>query len=88
MGWSSAVNIFDTALKAVEDVLKEIKSDYSDHIPQKEMLIKVARPLAEELDMGDWDTHQESDYWEILKWHLWPEEALQEQEDFEEMDNV
>lgn len=86
MGWGSAVHIFDAVVKEAKETLQEIQDQYSDHFSKREMLVRIAKPLAEKLDDGDWDTHRDSDYWDELKWDLWPEEAQEEKEEMEEWD--
>jgi hypothetical protein len=76
MGWTSATEYFDVVAKAADEVLGEFKT-----AQKHELLLRILRPLAEELDKGDWDAHQESEYWGEFKWDLWPEEAEQEQKD-------
>jgi len=86
MGWCSATNIFDATIEATQEVLNEIYGQYCDYIPKHEMLVKIARPLANELDDRDWDCHRESDFWDQLKWDLWPVEAQEEKEEMEQDD--
>jgi len=81
MGWGSAVDIFDEVVKHTKAMLEEIKNDYSDHISVHEMLVKVAEPLARELEDGDWDTQQESIFFEELKWEVFPEIAADIEEE-------
>lgn len=73
MGWTGATEYFDVVAKAADEVLSEFKTEQ-----KYELLLRILRPLAKELDKGDWDAHQESEYWHELKWDLWPEEAEQE----------
>lgn len=53
MGWSSGSEIFDPAVSQI------LKLD----VPDKDK-VKVILALAEALVDADWDTVQESDYWE------------------------
>lgn len=73
MGWCSATDIFDATIKAAIAVLNEIHDQYADHFNRHEMLLKIARQLKDKLEAGDWDCQQESDYYQDLKWDLWPE---------------
>ena len=72
MGWCSATYIFDEVMYAVNDMLDEIKGQYCDHLPKREMFLKIARPLVKKLEDGDWDCQQESDFYNEYKWDLWP----------------
>lgn len=84
MGWCRATDIFDPVVKNVKAVLHEIHTNYSDHFDEHAMLVKIVEPLARELEDGDWDCQEESDYWEELKWDVFPELAKRIEEDREE----
>lgn len=81
MGWGSAVHIFDHVIKDTKEVLQELHDDYSDHFSTHEMLVKIASSLARELEAGDWDTQQDSDYFEELKWDVFPQIAADLEEE-------
>lgn len=82
MGWGSAVDIFDTVVKEVKKNLDEIEKDWvSETFPKKEFLVRIVEPLARELEDGDWDTQQESDYFEELKWDVFPDIAADIEEE-------
>lgn len=84
MGWCSATEYFDVVVKAAKEALEEINEQYSDQIPRHELLVHIVEPLARELENGDWDCQQESDYWDELKWDVFPELAKRYEEDLEE----
>lgn len=74
MGWGSAVDIFDVAIKAAKRLQEESESSktWDDDY---QALVRFAIAIKEELEDGDWDTQQESDYFEELKWDVFPEIA-------------
>lgn len=84
MGWCSATSYFDDVVEAAKEVLEEISEKYSDQIPKHAMLVKIVYPLARDLEEGDWDCQMESDYWDELKWDVFPELAKRHEEEMEE----
>lgn len=77
MGWGSAAHMFDRMVKSTKEVLDEYYNPvFADpEISQDQMLVKIIEPLARELEDGDWDTQRDSDYFEELKWDVFPEIA-------------
>jgi hypothetical protein len=74
MGWCSATYIFDTAIEAAYKLQHEtMKNSYGTTVdfPNTE-LIEFAKTIRDELEDGDWDCQNESEYWEDLAKYLWP----------------
>lgn len=71
MGWNSCTPYFDDTIRAAKEVLEEY---FTSETLVKVLLLRIARPLAQHLDDGDWDVHDESEFWDELGPDLWPEE--------------
>lgn len=82
MGWGSAVDIFDIAVKAAKKLQQDTLKSKS-HVADREALVEFAKVIKEELESGDWDTQQESEYFEDLKWEVFPEIARDIEEEKE-----
>jgi hypothetical protein len=74
MGWCSATYIFDTAIEAAYKLQREtLGSNRPAPDFPNQALIKFAKTIRDELEDGDWDCQNESEYWEDLAQYLWPE---------------
>jgi hypothetical protein len=73
MGWNSCTPYFDDTVRAAKEVIEDLcKGD--SRFDEHEALLRIAKPLANHLDDGDWDVHSESEFWDELGPDLWPEE--------------
>jgi hypothetical protein len=80
MGWCSGTYIFDAAIEAAYRLIDDVKSSSLSESDARIAIVKFAKVMRDELEDGDWDCQNESDFYQDLKYDLWPEWAKEDDE--------
>ena len=74
MGWNSGVYIFDAVIAAAYQLQNHYLDQQAMPDPKGDhaAMVQFAKVVRDELEAGDWDSQQESDFWLDLAPDLWP----------------